>query len=113
MKPCLITEAYVVEGRESYHRHPGITLQFNEQVKVKKTSLDKFSFTDSLIIFGSNLGKGSFTAQEYAELKYTQIHINMKIVIITDSPVSCRFELPDPPRIVAWTWILSDSRICG
>ena len=29
---------------------------FNEEVKVKKTSVDKFSFTDSLNFFGSNLG---------------------------------------------------------
>ena len=29
---------------------------FNEEVKVKKTSVDKFSFMDSLNFFGSNLG---------------------------------------------------------
>ena len=32
------------------------SLMFNEQVKVKKTSVDKFSFMDSLNFFGSNLG---------------------------------------------------------
>ena len=32
------------------------SLTFNEEVKVKKTSVDKFSFTDSLNFFGSNLG---------------------------------------------------------
>ena len=31
-------------------------LMFNEEVKVKKTSVDKFSFMDSLNFFGSNLG---------------------------------------------------------
>ena len=29
---------------------------FNHEVKVKKTSVDKFSFMDSLNFFGSNLG---------------------------------------------------------
>ena len=32
------------------------SLMFNEEVKVKKTSVDKFSFMDSLNFFGSNLG---------------------------------------------------------
>ena len=31
-------------------------LMFNEEVRVKKTSVDKFSFMDSLNFFGSNLG---------------------------------------------------------
>ena len=31
-------------------------LSFNEEVRVKKTSVDKFSFMDSLNFFGSNLG---------------------------------------------------------
>ena len=31
-------------------------LMFNNEVKVKKTSVDKFSFMDSLNFFGSNLG---------------------------------------------------------
>ena len=34
----------------------GITLVFNEEVKVMKTSVDKFSFMTSLNYFGSNLG---------------------------------------------------------
>ena len=32
------------------------SLMFNEEVKVKKTSVDKFNFMDSLNFFGSNLG---------------------------------------------------------
>ena len=32
------------------------SLMFNHEVKVKKTSVDKFSFMDSLNFFGSNLG---------------------------------------------------------
>ena len=32
------------------------SLMFNDEVKVKKTSVDKFSFMDSLNFFGSNLG---------------------------------------------------------
>ena len=32
------------------------SLIFNDEVKVKKTSVDKFSFMDSLNFFGSNLG---------------------------------------------------------
>ena len=32
------------------------SLMFNEEVRVKKTSVDKFSFMDSLNFFGSNLG---------------------------------------------------------
>ena len=31
-------------------------LMFNHEVRVKKTSVDKFSFLDSLNFFGSNLG---------------------------------------------------------
>ena len=34
----------------------GFTLVFNDNVKVMKTSVDKFSFMDSLNFFGSNLG---------------------------------------------------------
>ena len=33
-----------------------LSLMFNEEVRVKKTSVDKFSFMDSLNFFGSNLG---------------------------------------------------------
>ena len=32
------------------------SLIFNDEVRVKKTSVDKFSFMDSLNFFGSNLG---------------------------------------------------------
>ena len=32
------------------------SFMFNEEVRVKKTSVDKFSFMDSLNFFGSNLG---------------------------------------------------------
>ena len=32
------------------------SLMFNEEVRVKKTSVDKFNFMDSLNFFGSNLG---------------------------------------------------------
>ena len=32
------------------------SLAFNEEVRVKKTSVDKFSFMDSLNFVGSNLG---------------------------------------------------------
>ena len=32
------------------------SLSFNKDVRVKKTSVDKFSFMDSLNFFGSNLG---------------------------------------------------------
>ena len=32
------------------------SFMFNDEVKVKKTSVDKFSFLDSLNFFGSNLG---------------------------------------------------------
>ena len=34
------------------------SLMFSDVVKVKKTSVDKFSFMDSLNFFGSNLGLG-------------------------------------------------------
>ena len=39
-----------VDGRSLF------SLMFNEEVRVKKTSVDKFSFMDSLNFFGSNLG---------------------------------------------------------
>ena len=32
------------------------SFRFNEEVRIKKTSVDKFSFMDSLNYFGSNLG---------------------------------------------------------
>ena len=54
--PCLITEATAVEGRQKYNRYAGIEIHFNNRVHVKKTSINKFSLSDSLIILGSNLG---------------------------------------------------------
>ena len=33
-----------------------ISLSFNDKVKVMRTSVDKFSFMDSLNFFGSNIG---------------------------------------------------------
>ena len=49
------TVATVEEGTVT-KVHPMLSLIFNEEVKVMKTSLDKFSFMDSLNFFGSNLG---------------------------------------------------------
>ena len=40
----------------NFQGHSMFSLMFNEEVRVKKTSLDKFSFMDSLNFFGSNLG---------------------------------------------------------
>ena len=44
-------EGSITEGEGSL-----FSLMFNEEVRVRKTSVDKFSFMDSLIFFGSNLG---------------------------------------------------------
>ena len=44
-------EGSITEGEGSL-----FSLMFNEEVKVRKTSVDKFSFMDSLNFFGSNLG---------------------------------------------------------
>ena len=57
--PCLQTVATVKELTETKYYAYGpsmFSLMFNEEVKVKKTSVDKFSFMDSLNFFGSNLG---------------------------------------------------------
>ena len=55
--PCLRTVATVEEGYTSmWEGNLLISLMFNEEVRVKKTSVDKFSFMDSLNFFGSNLG---------------------------------------------------------
>ena len=54
--PCLRTTATVEEGATTKFRGLMFSLIFNEEVKVKKTSVDKFSFMDSLNFFGSNLG---------------------------------------------------------
>ena len=55
--PCVRTVASVEKGTNT--KRDGVrvlTLMFNEKVRVKKTSVDKFSFMDSLNFFGSNLG---------------------------------------------------------
>ena len=56
--PCLRTVATVEEGTntEFWDENSLFSLMFNEEVRVKKTSVDKFSFMDSLNFFGSNLG---------------------------------------------------------
>ena len=53
--PCLRTVATVEEGTVTKWSSM-FSLMFNDEVKVKKTSVDKFSFMDSLNFFGSNLG---------------------------------------------------------
>ena len=53
--PCLRTVATVEEGTVTKWSSM-FSLMFNDEVKVKKTSVDKFSFLDSLNFFGSNLG---------------------------------------------------------
>ena len=55
--PCLRTLADVKQ--ETVSNYPGystLRLMFNDEVRVKKTSVDRFSFMDSLNFFGSNLG---------------------------------------------------------
>ena len=54
--PCLRTVATVEEGTVTKWDGLLFSLTFNHEVKVKKTSVDKFSFMDSLNFFGSNLG---------------------------------------------------------
>ena len=49
--------ATVEEGTTSkWDGHLVFSFLFNEEVRVKMTSVDKFSFMDSLNFFGSNLG---------------------------------------------------------
>ena len=49
--------ASVKEGTSSSNgKYSEIGLMFNEEVRVKRTSVDKFIFLDSLNYFGSNLG---------------------------------------------------------
>ena len=49
--------ATVEEGTTTQWNETSVfDLMFNDEVKVKKTSVDKFSFMDSLNFFGSNLG---------------------------------------------------------
>ena len=55
--PCLRTVASVEEVTTAkYEGSSRFSLIFNDEVRVKKTSVDKFSFMDSLNFFGSNLG---------------------------------------------------------
>ena len=54
--PCLRTVATVEEGSITEGEGSLFSLMFNEDVNVKKTSVDKFNFMDSLNFFGSNLG---------------------------------------------------------
>ena len=55
--PCLRTEVNIEEGEESIRLGRAyVVLYFNDKVRVKKTSVDRFSFLDSLNFFGSNLG---------------------------------------------------------
>ena len=55
--PCVRTVATVQEGTTTkWDGQLIFSLMFNHEVKVKKTSVDKFSFMDSLNFFGSNLG---------------------------------------------------------
>ena len=48
--------ANVKEGKITKWNGHLIRFAFNDEVKVKKISVDKFSFMDSLNFFGSNLG---------------------------------------------------------
>ena len=55
--PCLRTEVRVEEGTTSdLEDLAAYLLLFNNEVRVKKISVDQFSFMDSLNFFGSNLG---------------------------------------------------------
>ena len=55
--PCLRTVGTVEDGSITEGEGPLlISLSFNDKVKVMRTSVDKFSFMDSLNFFGSNLG---------------------------------------------------------
>ena len=55
--PCVRTVATVEAGTVTkWGGLSTFSLMFNEEVRVKKTSVDKFNFMDSLNFFGSNLG---------------------------------------------------------
>ena len=57
LQPCLRTVATVEEGTVGRGPwHSKFSLIFNTEVRLKKTSVDRFSFMDSLNFFGSNLG---------------------------------------------------------
>ena len=46
-----------MEGiKTSFNGFSGVALTFNQDVRVKKTAVDQFSFMGSLNFFGSNLG---------------------------------------------------------
>ena len=50
------TVATVKEGTTTKMNGNLFSFMFNHEVRVKKTSVDNFSFMDSLNFFGSNLG---------------------------------------------------------
>ena len=57
--PCLCTMATVRKKMTSMFYKGNTTvvsINFDNEVRVKKTSVDQFSFMDSLNFFGSNLG---------------------------------------------------------
>ena len=55
--PCVRTVSTVEEGTVTkLVGYSMFSLMFNDEVRVKKTSVDKFRFSDSLNFFGSNLG---------------------------------------------------------
>ena len=56
LQPCLRTEATVEEGTETEFADTFFSLMFNDKVRVKVTSVDRFSFMGALNYFGSNLG---------------------------------------------------------
>ena len=56
LQPCLQTVATVEEGVVSSFYPSMINIAFSDQVRVKRISVDRFNFQDSLNFFGSNLG---------------------------------------------------------
>ena len=58
LPPCLITEASVEKGTKiaTDDSDSFFSLTFNDKVRVKVTSVDRFSFMGALNYFGSNLG---------------------------------------------------------
>ena len=55
--PCVRTSADVQELTTSnFNGSSVLGLSFNNKVRVRKTTMDRFSFMDSLNFFGSNLG---------------------------------------------------------
>ena len=90
--PCLQTETSVEEGLASSQEiYSAFILTFNDEVRVKKISVDKFNFLVSLNLFGSYLGLwpglglyqiidwmvGSYIARQiFEKLRYWLICIN-------------------------------------